>query len=121
MHILISYKDNPSFSLYHTSLGRNCKALERKNWRGFNHEGMEQYYTNSPGVSHILIENCSLEEFSKAVSYEPIHFRLVEVGKLEKFKQMFGNSTLKLDIKSVLLKDLIDLSVSEKPTVTPSI
>jgi hypothetical protein len=113
-HILISYKDNKSFSIYSTSLGRNCKTLTYKSWIGFDQDGEEKYYTNSPGVSHILIKDCSLDDFLKAITYESIKFRVVEASELTKIQRMFGSSTLKLDVKSVLAKDTFELHPKQK-------
>ena len=87
----------------------------KKNWIGFDQNGKEKTYTNSPDVSHILIQNCSLDEFRAAVTFEPVKFRVVEENELANIKRMFDSSiTLKFYIQNVLAKDTFELQATKK-------
>lgn len=106
-HVLISYIDNASFSLYTTTLSREGeKRLNNKNWIGFNSDGEEQYYPNSYGVRHILIQNCTQNEFLAATTAHPIEFRLVKESELTVRTDLISNPCkLKLNVRQILSRD----------------
>lgn len=106
-HILISYKDNPSFSLFTTKL-RAGKELV-----GINKDGEAQVYTNTHGVAHILFKNCSQDEFNAGITSHPIQYRVVEESEfIERtnshlsLPMMSTWNSWHLNLSKVLLKDM---------------
>ncbi len=113
-HILISYRDNSSFSLYTMKLFRDGeKKLNNKNWIEFDDKGEEQFCANSFGASHVLIQNCSQDELEAATSIQPIKFRIVDERELTEKSDSYFGSKYKLNISKVLSKPLIIKSGAE--------
>lgn len=95
MHILISYEDNPEFSLFKTRLGRD--DLKFKSWLGYNRNGDNLPYTNCSGVWHILVGSITKAELSKVCALEPtLKFRVVEDDDFRKAQTFLSTPSLNM-------------------------
>lgn len=80
----------------------------------FDKNGNEVAPANEDKVAHIFLKNCNCSEFLELLQENSLQYRFVQHSEVSKVKLLLDSFKFKIDLESILKRDVINLKVNVK-------